>query len=62
MLLVHCGGRKLHIGDRVDEDFVAIKNAAGDIPFIVAFTMAEYGSEEHSGAQRSEGSGVSIIL
>lgn len=50
MLLVHCGGRKLHIGDRVDEDFVAIKNAAGDIPFIVAFTFGEYGQMNHSGA------------
>lgn len=50
MFLVHCGGRKLHIGDRVDEDFVAIKNAAGDIPFIVAFTFGEYGQMNHSGA------------
>ena len=50
MFLVHCGGRKLCIGDRVDEDFVAIKNAAGDIPFIVAFTFGEYGQMNHSGA------------
>ena len=50
MFLVHCGGRKLHIGDRVDEDFVAIKNAAGDTPFIVAFTFGEYGQNNHSGA------------
>ena len=51
LFLVHCGGRKLHIGDRVDEDFVAIKNAAGDTPFIVAFTFGEYGQMNHSGAQ-----------
>lgn len=50
LFLVHCGGRKLCIGDRVDEDFVAIKNAAGDIPFIVAFTFGEYGQNNHSGA------------
>lgn len=50
MFLVHCGGRKLHIGDRVDEDFVAIKNAVGDTPFIVAFTFGEYGQMNHSGA------------
>lgn len=50
LFLVHCGGRKLCIGDRVDEDFVAIKNAAGDIPFIVAFTFGEYGQMNHSGA------------
>jgi len=51
LFLVHCGGRKLHIGDRVDEDFVAIKNACGDVPFIVAFTFGEYGQMNHSGAQ-----------
>ena len=50
MFLVHCGGRKLHIGERVDEDFVAIKNAAGETPFIVAFTFGEYGQRNHSGA------------
>lgn len=50
LFLVHCGGRKLHIGNRVDEDFVAIKNAAGDVPFIVAFTFGEYGQTNHSGA------------
>ncbi len=50
LFLVHCGGRKLHIGDRVDEDFVAIKSACGDVPFIVAFTFGEYGQNNHSGA------------
>ena len=50
LFLVHCGGRKLHIGDRVDEDFKAIKNACGDTPFIVAFTFGEYGQMNHSGA------------
>ena len=50
LFLIHCGGRKLCIGDRVDEDFVAIKNAAGDVPFIVAFTFGEYGQMNHSGA------------
>ena len=50
LFLVHCGGRKLCIGDRIDEDFVAIKNAAGDVPFIVAFTFGEYGQANHSGA------------
>lgn len=50
LLLVHSNGRKLHIGDRIDEDFVAIKNAVGDIPFLVLFTSAEYGQHDHSGA------------
>ena len=50
LFLVHCGGRKLGIGDRVDEDFVAIKSACGNVPFIVAFTFGEYGQMNHSGA------------
>lgn len=50
LLLVHSVERKNIIDDRLDEDFVAIKNAAGDLPFIVAFTLSEYGHENHSGA------------
>jgi hypothetical protein len=50
LFLVHCGGRKLHIGDKVDEDFKAIKKACGETPFIVAFTFGEYGQMNHSGA------------
>jgi hypothetical protein len=38
------------IDDRLDEDYVAIKNAVGDLPFIVAFTSGEYGYANHSGA------------
>ncbi len=49
LLLIHSSGRKMHIGERIDEDFVAIKNAVGDLPFIVAFTSAEYGHKDHSG-------------
>ncbi len=50
LLLVHSAYRKLCIGDRIDEDFVAIKNAVGDTPFIVVFTSNEYGHSNHSGA------------
>ena len=50
LLLIHSAERKLYIGERIDEDFVAIKNAVGDLPFIVAFTSSEYGHEDHSGA------------
>lgn len=49
MLLMHSAYRQKCIGDRIDEDFVAIKNAVGDIPFIVVFTSNEYGSMDHSG-------------
>ena len=43
LLLVHCGGRRAGIGDRIAEAAKAIKEAAGDIPFIVNFTFGEYG-------------------
>ena len=44
--LVHCGGRRAGIGDRINEVYDAIKKAAGDIPFIVEFTFGEYGFEQ----------------
>ena len=43
-LLVHCGGRALGIGDRLNEVYEAIKKEVKDVPFIVAFTFGEYGS------------------
>lgn len=50
LLLMHSSARKTFIGDRLDEDYVAIKNAVGDLPFIIAFTSSEYGQVDHSGA------------
>ena len=44
--LVHCGGRRAGIGERVEELASSIKAAAGDIPFIVEFTFGEYGYED----------------
>ncbi|MCE5201636.1 MAG: FIST C-terminal domain-containing protein [Synergistaceae bacterium] len=43
--LVHCGGRRAGIGDRIGEVAEQIKKAAGDVPFIVEFTFGEYGFE-----------------
>lgn len=43
--LVHCGGRRAGIGDRIEEVAVQIKNAAGEVPFIAEFTFGEYGFE-----------------
>lgn len=43
--LVHCGGRRAGIGDRISEVVDQIKAAAGDIPFVVEFTFGEYGFE-----------------
>ena len=51
LILIHSSERKNLIGERIDEDFVAIKNAVGDTPFIVLFTMAEYGQRDHTGTR-----------
>jgi Uncharacterized conserved protein len=45
-LLVHCGGRRGGIGDRMDEAYRNIKAAAEDSPFIGVFTFGEYGYED----------------
>ena len=42
-LLVHCGGRRLGIGDRMNEVYEALKKEAGEVPFVTAFTFGEYG-------------------
>jgi hypothetical protein len=44
--LVHCGGRRAGIGDRIGEVAEAVKKAAGDVPFIMEFTFGEYGFED----------------
>ena len=44
-LLVHCGGRKLGIGDRIEEVTKQLKKEAKGVPFITIFTFGEYGSE-----------------
>ena len=46
--LVHCGGRKLGIGDRIDEVYNNLVEEAHGVPFIVVFTFGEYGYDEHS--------------
>jgi len=44
--LVHCGGRRAGIADRIDEVTKQIKDKVGDIPFITEFTFGEYGYED----------------
>jgi len=41
--LVHCGGRRAGIGDRMEEAVAEIKKAAGNVPFLCEFTFGEYG-------------------
>ncbi len=45
-LLIHCGGRRLGIGDRMPEVYEQLKKIAGDVPFLVVFTFGEYGYTE----------------
>lgn len=46
-LLVHCGGRRLGIGDRIDEVAEQLKKEANGVPFITVFTFGEYGVKDH---------------
>ena len=44
--LIHCGGRRAGIGDRVNEIYEAIKSEIDGTPFIMEFTFGEYGYED----------------
>ena len=44
--LVHCGGRRAGIGNRIEEVVAELKKAAGGVPFITEFTFGEYGFED----------------
>ncbi|MDR3352885.1 MAG: FIST C-terminal domain-containing protein [Zoogloeaceae bacterium] len=44
--LVHCGGRRAGMGDRIEEVVQSIRQAAGEVPFICEFTFGEYGFED----------------
>lgn len=44
--LVHCGGRRAGIADRIGEVAEKVKKEAGDVPFIMEFTFGEYGYED----------------
>lgn len=41
--IVHCGGRRAAIGDRIDEVAAHLIKAADGVPFIAEFTFGEYG-------------------
>ncbi len=47
-ILIHCGGRKLGIGDRIEEVYKQLVKEAKGVPFITVFTFGEYGYDEHS--------------
>lgn len=47
-ILIHCGGRKLGIGNRIEEVHKQLLKETKGVPFIVPFTFGEYGYDEHS--------------
>lgn len=47
-VLVHCGGRKLGIKERLPEVHKQLVKEAGGVPFICCFTFGEYGYHENS--------------
>ncbi len=47
-VLIHCGGRKLAIGNRLTEVHKQLLRAANGVPFITVFTFGEYGYHENS--------------
>lgn len=44
--LVHCGGRRAGIADRIEEVAQALIKEADGVPFIAEFTFGEYGYED----------------
>ena len=47
-ILIHCGGRRMGIGERIPEVHKQLLREARGVPFLTAFTFGEYGYEEHS--------------
>ena len=47
-ILIHSGGRKLGIGNRIEEVHKQIIKETKNVPFIMPFTFGEYGYNEHS--------------
>lgn len=47
-LLVHCGGRRLRIDERINEVHERLVKEANGVPFITIFTFGEYGYNNHT--------------
>lgn len=47
-ILIHCGGRKLAIGERLPEVHKKLVRESKQVPFICIFTFGEYGYHENS--------------
>lgn len=46
--LVHCAGRRIGIGDRLEEVYNQVMKETKGVPFIMMFTFGQYGYDEHS--------------
>ena len=46
--LIHCGGRRLGIGDRIEEVHKQLVKETNGVPFITVFTFGEYGYNDHT--------------
>lgn len=47
-ILIHCGGRRSEIGNRIGEVHKLLLKESKGVPFIVPFSFGEYGYNEHS--------------
>lgn len=47
-ILIHCGGRKWGINNRLEEVYQQLLKESKGIPFITCFTFGQYGYDEHS--------------
>ena len=47
-ILIHCGARRMVIGDRINEVYKRIIKETRDVPFIMPFTFGQYGYSDHS--------------
>lgn len=45
---IHCSGRKLEIGDKIEEVHKQLLKESRGVPFITTFAFGEYGYDEHS--------------
>ena len=47
-VLMHCGGRKIGIENRIEDVHKILLKESKGVPFIMAFTFGQYGYDEHS--------------
>lgn len=47
-VLMHCAGRKMAIGNRLEEVYQQLIRETKGVPFITTFTFGQYGYDEHS--------------